>query len=134
MTNINQLNQKLDDLFDEIIMDPTPTKPVERPVRWTWECNDQGYYSGCSPEVKEILGIEPTEFIGKPLSSYQLTPQSSRKLEVLLATLVDEDQINVQFRNNSGYSIPIQMKIYLSQSEDTKGWILHGINQVLSGW
>jgi len=133
MTNINELNQKLDDLFQDIELDPNPPKVVEKPVSWTWECDNQGYYTKCSPEVKEILGIHPNEFIGKPMSSYLLTSQSSRKLEVLLGTLTEGGQMTVQFRNANGYSVPIQMNINLSKSDDTDKRVLQGTNKILPG-
>jgi PAS domain-containing protein len=133
MQNIDPINRKLADLFNELELDPSPPTPVEKPTSWTWKCDNQGYYTACSPEVKEILGTDSYEFIGKPLSSFLLTPQSSRKLEVLLGTLTSEGQLNVQFRNQTGYSIPIQMSIRLTQLEDTDERILCGMNTILSG-
>jgi PAS domain-containing protein len=133
MQNIDQINKKLDEFFDEFELDPSPPTPVEKPTSWTWECDNQGYYTACSPEVKEILGTDSFEFIGKPLSSFLLTPQSCRKLEVLLGTLTGEGQLNVQFRNQTGYSIPIQMNIKLTQLEGTEERILRGMNSMISG-
>jgi PAS domain S-box-containing protein len=132
MTNINNLNQKLDDLFQEIELEPNPPEVVEKPVSWTWECDNQGYYTYCSHEVLDILGFHPDEFIGKPMSSYHLTPQSSRKLEVLLGSMAQEGQITVQFRNEGGFSVPIQIKINLTEKEGTNIMGLRGINTILT--
>jgi PAS domain-containing protein len=132
MTNINDLNQKLDDLFTEMELDPSPKNEGNRPVSWTWKCDPQGYYTACSPEVKAILGIDPDDFLGQPLSSHKLTPQSSRKLEVVLGTLANDDQLTIQFRNHAGFAIPIRMNIFLSKVEDGSEWVLHGLNQILS--
>jgi PAS domain-containing protein len=132
MTNINDLNKKLDDLFSEMELDPSPQKVVSKPVSWTWECNDQGNYKNVSPEVKEILGIDPEEFFAQPLSTFQLTSQSSRKLEVILGTLTEESQVTLQFRNHTGYSIPIRMHIFLSKVEGKSERVLHGRNQIVS--
>lgn len=132
MTDINDLNQKLDDLFNDMVLDPKPKNVDSKPVSWTWKCNAQGYYKSVSPEVKDILGIDPELFYNQPLSSFKLTSQSSRKLEVILGTLVEEDQVTLQFRNHVGYSIPIKMHIYLSSPDDESERVLQGINQILS--
>jgi hypothetical protein len=132
MTNVNDLNQKLDDLFDDMQLEPTPPIPAVRPISWSWECDHQGFYTKCSPEVWDILGIKPDNFLGKPMSSYMLTPQSSRKLEVLLGTLTEETQINVNYQNDSGFSLSIRMTICLSHHEDPNEQVLYGINKIIS--
>ena len=133
MTHINNdINQKLDDLFEDMVLEPKPKDVEPKPVSWSWECNPQGYYKSVSSEVKDILGIDPELFYNQPLSSFQLTSQSSRKLEVILGTLVEEDQVTLQYRNHVGYSIPIKMHIYLSTQDDGSERVIMGKNQIIS--
>ena len=132
MTNINDLNQKLENLFTEMEIEPTPKNERIRPVSWTWKCDHQGYYTACSLEVKAILGIDPDDFLGQPLSSHQLTPQSRRKLEIVLGTLTNDVQLNIQFRNHVGFEIPIRMNIFLSKVDEESERVMHGLNQILS--
>ena len=39
---------------------------------WTWECDLDGKYVTCSPEVMACLGIRPASFIGQPLSTFSI--------------------------------------------------------------
>ena len=40
---------------------------VETTSDWIWEINPQGIYTYCSPKVRDLLGFEPEEIIGKHL-------------------------------------------------------------------
>ena len=40
---------------------------VETTSDWIWEINAQGAYTYCSPKVRDLLGFEPEELIGKNL-------------------------------------------------------------------
>jgi hypothetical protein len=131
MTNIDDLNQKLDKLLEEINLDQSPPKAGKKPDGWSWECDPLGNYLSCSPEVFEILGIHPSEFLGQPLPSFKLTAQSSRKLEIILGSLVDESHTNVEFRDHAGYPIPAQISIYLSQRDGSDELLLHGKVKIL---
>jgi PAS domain S-box-containing protein/putative nucleotidyltransferase with HDIG domain len=40
---------------------------VETTSDWIWEIDDRGIYTYCSPKVRDLLGFEPEELIGKHL-------------------------------------------------------------------
>ncbi|MDH4233100.1 MAG: PAS domain S-box protein, partial [Nitrospirota bacterium] len=46
---------------------------VETTTDWIWEINENGFYTYVSPKVKDMLGYEPEELIGK--SPFSLMPQ-----------------------------------------------------------
>lgn len=51
---------------------------VEATSDWVWEMNDQGRYTYVSPKVKELLGYEPEEVIGKAPFDFMPAPEAER--------------------------------------------------------
>ncbi|MBA7706359.1 hypothetical protein ES703_115211 [subsurface metagenome] len=75
-----------------IFWDITERKKVERELResrrrfrslaeatsdWVWEINQNGIYTYASPKVKDLLGYEPEEIIGK--TAFDLMPPDEAK-------------------------------------------------------
>lgn len=128
---MKDLNQRLDDLFLELEIDSSPITPEqENHQGWSWECDSRGYYTACSPEVNNILGISPDSFIGQPLSSFRLSPQSRKKLEIFLGTQSSEREVELQFRTISGDLIPVTMKISYGSHEGENGRAIYGYAQI----
>lgn len=61
---------------------------IESIKEWVWEVDTQGNYTFCSSQVKEILGFEPEEMIGK--SVMDLSPKGSDVREVYTSFLMEK--------------------------------------------
>ncbi|HZU86980.1 MAG TPA: PAS domain-containing protein, partial [Anaerolineaceae bacterium] len=67
---------------------PTPqrNRPDGQPVAdqskggWSWECDQYGFYTFCSDEVIEILGITPEKFSEQSIYDFAIIPDSGQAL------------------------------------------------------
>jgi len=109
-----------------------PIKPEQQRLGWTWECDPLGYYTACSPEVHTLLGILPEKFIGQSLTTYRLSPQSSRKLEIILGTDASDWDVNLQFRTEKGKFLPVRMKISQRLGRGSGDRSYFGFSQILN--
>jgi signal transduction histidine kinase len=133
--SMKKLHNRLEDLFadlnDEII---TADYANEATIQgWTWECDQFGHFTACSPEVENVLGINPSEFLGNPFSNFQLTNDSSSKIEALLEHSSPPIAVAVDYKSSEGSPIPVTLHILNSPrangSEDG-GW--RGFTQIIS--
>lgn len=60
---------------------------LETTSDWIWETDEEGRYTYSSPRVKDMLGYEPEEMIGKTLVDVA-SPQQAKNLEVTYARLL----------------------------------------------
>jgi len=86
---------------------------------WTWECDSNGYYLSCSPEVLEILGIPAGDFIGQPVMHYRLPADSRESLRSVLGEDTFPIEVKLQYEAMDGNLIPVTMNI-LSASPTTR--------------
>jgi signal transduction histidine kinase/putative methionine-R-sulfoxide reductase with GAF domain/ActR/RegA family two-component response regulator len=77
-----KLRSRLESLFADLEKEgaSTPDRHSLSARGWIWECDDQGNYTTCGPEVEEILGYPADDFLGKPLTSFHLHPLSASQL------------------------------------------------------
>ena len=56
-----KLKNQLENLFLDLEQDASllPTSGDQSMPGWTWECDGQGQYTACSPEVENVLGFRP---------------------------------------------------------------------------
>ena len=126
MSKQKQFNNRLNDLFADMGEDESPISE-DSPVMpgWTWQCDAVGYYTACGQEVEEILGVEASSFIGKLITQYQLTSESSKSLMTAIGEGENNSlEITLQFKSKSGQLIPIRSKIYRQDTNggDIAGW------------
>ena len=56
---------------------------VERTIDWVWEIDPNGAFTYVSPQVREILGYEPQEMLGKTTFNWMSVEEVKRFSEVL---------------------------------------------------
>jgi PAS domain S-box-containing protein len=59
---------------------------VETLSDWVWEVDQSGTYTYISPKIKELLGYEPEEVLGKNLYNFML-PQETKRMKPVLGHL-----------------------------------------------
>ena len=125
MSKQKQFNNRLNDLFADMGEDESPISDDSHVLPgWTWQCDAVGYYTACGQEVEEILGFEASSFIGKLITQYQLTSESSNNLMAAIGEGENNSlEITLQFKSRSGKLIPIRSKIY---RQDTNGGEIAG--------
>jgi signal transduction histidine kinase/CheY-like chemotaxis protein/PAS domain-containing protein len=129
-----QLHNRLESLFSDLeqevlVLDRDVDQTV---LGWTWECDAQGIYTDCSPEVENILGLSAGEFKGNSLTAFML---SGRSTEILKSTLEAGEfpiAVDIQFKSKHGELIPVSLHILnstIGENTDEGGW--RGFTQVL---
>ena len=128
MSKQKQFNNRLNDLFADMgeeQAEPTPSSIDTS--GWNWECDGQGLYLSCSSDVKDILGIEAADFLGQPIDTFLLSPESSRQLGDVLAQENELPiEITLYFQNKLGSPVPIRTNIFRNEGH---GW--RGFSQVI---
>ncbi len=128
------LNSRLDTLFSSLDQASTtpPVETIQPQSGWTWECDASGIYTSCGPEIENVLGISPTEFIGKKLHVFGLAAHSVTVLRNTLDGDIFPAEIILNFQSRQGLLIPIRMTIFRRFGEDDQlaGW--RGFAQVLA--
>ena len=63
-------SERLNNLFTELEQETfLYSSPESIQVSgWTWECDFEGLFINCAPEVTKVLGIKAEDFIGKPIA------------------------------------------------------------------
>jgi diguanylate cyclase (GGDEF)-like protein/PAS domain S-box-containing protein len=56
---------------------------------WVWEVDTQGHYTYVSPQVKNILGYEPQEILGKTPFDL-MSPEEGKRVSGIFAALIKE--------------------------------------------
>jgi signal transduction histidine kinase/CheY-like chemotaxis protein/putative methionine-R-sulfoxide reductase with GAF domain len=111
-----KLRSRLESLFADIEQETSsPAEGGLNPRGWTWECDSEGIYTSCSPEVETILGYPPSEFIGKPLASSHLHPLSANLLRTALDAGKYPIDVHLQFHFVKGGKtglLPVNLLIF----------------------
>ena len=128
MSDKNKLSQRINDLFAELEQGSANLPGEGDDLNgWAWECDERKQYIFCSPEVNDILGIEPDDFLEKNLASFRVAVQDREKLEAVLDGEQSQGEIALQFRATDGAYVPVRMHII---KKDEQGW--HGFNHVIA--
>ncbi len=139
-----RLQNRLDKLFADLEQDssatrvPEATLPnvVERSASplpgWTWDCDDQGFYTFCSSEVKEYLGQEPGTLIGKSFDHYLLDSQSVESLKNALKPRQFPVEVDLVYRiPPENHRLRVKMHVFSTPSSNGHQLGFHGFTQVL---
>jgi len=132
MFNSIQINQRITTLFTTLLKDFSFLDPdSDKLPGWVWECDSEGNYTACGPEIFEILGIKAKSFIGKSVSSFLLSSPSKQKLSTLFDARPENGEIAIRFINHNGEFVPVQMNFLQKQDLSGKmvGW--RGFSQVI---
>ncbi len=109
-----KLFNKLENLFADLEQEATflPTAGDQSLSGWTWECDPQGLYIECSPEVEHILGISSGEFIGQPVTEFSLDTPSKIIVKEAIQSGQFPDEARVQFICPDGTLISASIHIF----------------------
>jgi len=133
-----KLFNRLDNLFADLEQDATflPTSGDKSLPGWTWECDEQGLYIACGPEVETILGIFPQNFIGQPLDHFAMQPESADLFKSCIAKDEFPLTVDLDFQASDGELIHTKMHIFTSPreqfAEDTTPAGFRGFVQVIA--
>jgi GAF domain-containing protein len=120
----------IDDLFEEIDREVAPqglTSQANTPG-WVWECDMDGTYRSVSPEVETLTGLDPEIFVGQPIASFRVAPESRAQLQAALAggRFPAHVQIGFLMGDNKYQIVTLHL---LSNENGRQGW--HGFNEVV---
>jgi GAF domain-containing protein/CheY-like chemotaxis protein len=127
------LQNRLDDLFSDLENQFSPSPPRDDQVPgWTWECDPKGIFTDCSPEVIQVLGFNPQQFIGQSLFSFLLDAQSENALRNVFKNVDFPQDVELRYQTSNRQKVNVRTHIFPIESiDDTlRGW--RGYNQVLS--
>ncbi|MCE1254630.1 MAG: ATP-binding protein [Anaerolineae bacterium] len=100
---------------------------------WTWECNLDGIYTACSPEVILCLGINPDQVIGQSLFDFRLLPESTLKIKESLKSGRYPAEVRAVFLSSQNEEVPGKINLFelFDESNQLIGW--RGFNQIILG-
>ena len=133
MSKEKSLQNRLDDLFTDLENQVITTSTnVDTIPGWMWECDPQGIYTDCSPEIEQALGLSPRRFIGQSLFSYRLDAQSETALRNIFKHVDFPRDVVLRYQSNNDLKVTVRAHIFPIESlDDTlRGW--RGFNQVIS--
>ncbi len=106
-------NRRIESLFTNLEQERSHFSFEQLPTLtgWTWECDPDGNYIACSPEVKAILGLNADDFLGKSLIHYRLTPRSTENLKTIINEGIFPLQAQIEFYDQNEALIPVTVHI-----------------------
>ncbi len=98
---------------------------------WTWECNLEGIYTACSPEVILCLGFNPDQVMGQSLFDFHLEVESSKRLKEAINNGYFPAEVSAVFLSSQNDTVPGKINLFELRDESNalKGW--RGFNQIL---
>ena len=100
-------NQSTDAVLTRVQV-AVPALPL---VGWTWELDSEGNFIACSDELIGCLGVQPGDFIGRPMRTYRLNPQSVSCMAEVLDHPNYPAETVVQYRHNRGNWVPVRIHV-----------------------
>ncbi len=126
---------RLENLFSQLEDRVQPVAQAEDqeslPV-WTWECDPDGTYTWCSPELTSGLGYQPSVFIGQNVIAHKVDQSSQPAIRSAMENGIFPIDIHVYFHSAEGILVPVRLTIYQrpAHNGDRPGY--RGYAQVLS--
>ncbi|MEA3351536.1 MAG: GAF domain-containing protein [Chloroflexota bacterium] len=129
MSNQNNMNKRIDDLFADLKHNSNnlPYDEAKNAPAWEWRCDSQAKYTSCSPEVGAILNMDAQAFLGQPLASFGLAPESQQQLKTILKAKQPQSEARIRFQTANGNYVLVRMHILYDEAK--REW--HGFNQII---
>ena len=119
MSDQKKLNKRLNDLFADLEGEITQPPDGEKEISgWTWEIDSQGRYSHCSPEVEEILGVKPEDFLEEQLTTFRLAAGSQGIITASLDSKQPKSELAIQFLTADEFFVSVRMYIIYIPADD----------------
>ena len=132
MSEEKNLNDRLDNLFSELESQASTLTPKKLPIEgWTWEADQDGIITECSPDIEEILGISNEAIIGQDIFTHRLVSKSKDNLKSRLEENIFPIEVDLKYIHKNGDVVQIRTSIFPVESinDKNRGW--RGINRVL---
>ena len=137
-----QLRTRLANLFKGVREDPPRTGPLSTSRveisnlnaagGWVWECDLDGIYTWCSPEVERVLGFSQRELIGKSIFDVALVRSSAGDLEDALQKNEPAQNVKVEANRPDGTHVTLMINALLRTGSDGEQLGYRGVAQVMS--
>jgi signal transduction histidine kinase/CheY-like chemotaxis protein/uncharacterized protein YigA (DUF484 family) len=93
--------------------------PVEQKLpSFTWECDTNGLYTGCSAEIGDLLGYSPDQIIGNPLLSLGLDPADQAKLRASLQSEVFPCDVELKLHTKKHMVVATRWNLFQQKDKD----------------
>jgi len=99
---------------------------------WVWECNLDGIYTWCSPEVERVLGYRQHDMVGKSLLDTPILRVSAAALEAVFQKREPAQNIKVEAERQDGTRLTLMINALLRTGSDGEPLGFRGVAQVLS--
>ena len=134
-----RLHERLDDLFTGL---PSPEPEEHGPVAaprpsvavpggWLWECDLEGRYTWCSPELTTFLGVPPAEVLSRSVAEIGLIHESADELRGLMAASTPMDNVHLTYQALDGSRVHVLLSADIRPGLDGRPAGLRGAVQVL---
>ncbi|MDR3577082.1 MAG: GAF domain-containing protein [Anaerolineaceae bacterium] len=132
-----RLYSRLDNLLTNIETElPLPKEqPSVLPAvqsGWTWECNAEGIFTSCSPEILDCLGIASDSVCGQSVFSYRVHPDSKLDLAKCFEQENLPADVTIQMLNKSGSWINTRVHIFAHAPDNGHKSNIRGFTQIIS--
>jgi GAF domain-containing protein len=123
-----RLRAQLDNLFVDLEQDiELEVQSLESDINapgWVWECDADGIYTTCSPEVQDFLGIESQKFIGQKVATFKVAPSSQEQIQKALENGAQAQETSAHFLTNKNTQIKVALQILPQEMENgtEAGW------------
>jgi signal transduction histidine kinase/CheY-like chemotaxis protein len=130
-----KLHSRIENLFADIEQEITIRQEASEYVvsGWTWECDPNGYFTECSPEVEDILGVKPRDFVGNHIARFQISDESTDLIDSAIRSRVSPRIVEIDYRSSKGKLVTVNLHISQSpQSDNSQQEKWRGFTQVIS--
>jgi PAS domain S-box-containing protein len=102
------------------------------PSGWVWECDLDGSFTWCSPEVENFLGYSANDLIGRKITEVGLSQESGSKLAELISASepIHGIRIEATSANDDSLTLMINATVRKDGSKQPIGY--RGVTQVVS--
>lgn len=137
-----QFFNRLDNLFSalEERESPQPGNLVEQTALdnashtgvWSWECDQNGLITACSPEIFEILGFTPDEWIGKSIFKIGIHPKSANALKKIIQTGLFPTEVETIYISSNRQHKSIRINLFSIPGSNGHPTGYHGYSHYLA--
>jgi len=114
---------RINNLYEDLDIDGHDSNAYQEsgPHGWTWECDTEGNYISCSPEVEKILNLPIRVFLGKPMTRFMVKTESQSALEEAFKNGSYPVEVDIQHILLNGSLIRARMCILKPRQDTTSG-------------
>lgn len=104
---------QLENLFSNDSLSDYQLAPPENSTYsgWVWECDQDGIFTYCSPEVEQALGVQASEFISQSLLDFRLSPDTLDSVNQIFHDFDETNWTSIKYKHQSGIYLPIHLYI-----------------------